>query len=70
MTWDILTPCVHHWRIAPPRGPTSLGICQCCGAERTFLNSLDEYGPERRTAAHTMYSTPGEKLRVAEAYRE
>lgn len=69
----LMEPCTHFWRIAPPEGPTSEGVCLWCGAERTFLNSLDDYGPERRVAAHTMYSTPGEPMGarlMAEAYRE
>jgi hypothetical protein len=31
----------HRWRIETPAGPTSLGMCQHCGAERTFANSYD-----------------------------
>ena len=63
-------PCRHHWLIAPSNGPTSKGVCRFCGEEREFKNSKEEYGPKRSAAAHTMYSTPGEKLRIAEAYRE
>jgi len=29
---------VHHWLIEEPLGPTSLGVCRDCGAERTFRN--------------------------------
>lgn len=36
------TACTHHWRIAPPEGPTSHGICTRCGAEKTFRNYSDE----------------------------
>lgn len=66
-------PCVHHWLIAFPQGSISKGRCKFCGAEAEFLNSRNDYGPERRVAAHTMYSTPGEKLGawlMAEGYRE
>lgn len=62
--------CCHHFLIAFPQGPRSKGRCKRCGEEREFLNSVNEYGPERRVAAHTMYSSPGEKLRVTEVYRE
>ncbi len=37
--------CRHHWRIDPPEGPTSEGLCRRCGERRTFLNSG---GQERR----------------------
>jgi hypothetical protein len=63
--------CRHHWLIEEANGPTSRGVCKFCGATHTFTNSVAEWGPqERKIAAHSMYSTPGEKLRVAEAYRE
>lgn len=31
--------CRHLWQIAPPDGPTSEGVCQQCGAMRTFHNA-------------------------------
>ena len=65
--------CVHHWDIETPRDATSLGVCRYCGIQRWFQNSRDDYGPERRIAAHTMYSTPGAKLGawlMAEGCRE
>lgn len=45
-----MTTCVHHWRIAEPDGPISLGRCNLCGAERQFSNvSWDNLsGDERR----------------------
>lgn len=70
--WHDMT-CRHHWLIAFPQGPTSRGVCLFCGEEREFLNSRNDYGLERRVAAHTMYSTPGEKIGarlMAEGYRE
>ena len=30
----------HEWHIARPNGPTSPGVCQICGEQRDFLNSL------------------------------
>lgn len=36
-------PCVHHWLIDSPKGPTSHGICLHCSAERAdFKNTFDE----------------------------
>ena len=31
--------CVHHWKIGSPKGLTSVGVCQECGAEREFSNN-------------------------------
>ena len=28
----------HHWRIAEATGPTSMGTCRTCGAEKIFRN--------------------------------
>jgi hypothetical protein len=30
--------CAHHWRIESPAGETSEGVCQLCGATRSFAN--------------------------------
>lgn len=65
-----VSPCRHHFLIEPPTGPTSKGYCKRCGEQGVFLNSVDVYGPERRVAAHKMYSTAGEKMSMQEAYRE
>ncbi len=32
----------HHWDIEPPNGPTSMGMCRGCGAERVFRNSTED----------------------------
>lgn len=32
---------IHHWLIAPPNGPVSVGECSC-GATREFRNSTDD----------------------------
>ena len=32
-------PCVHHFLLEPPNGPTSKGVCKKCGLEREFNNS-------------------------------
>jgi hypothetical protein len=29
----------HHWMLPAPGGPTSLGTCKHCGAEREFSNA-------------------------------
>jgi hypothetical protein len=38
--------CQHHWIIESPSGPTSIGRCKLCGAERRFPNSAE--GPLRQ----------------------
>ena len=35
----VAAPHVHHWRIEPPNGPTSMGRCRTCGEEREFQNT-------------------------------
>ncbi len=34
--------CVHVWKIEPPNGKTSKGVCSECGAEKEFRNSWDD----------------------------
>jgi len=51
----IAAECRHHWKIAPPNGPTSRGKCKRCRAVRDFLNyvartAYREYVP--RPVAH------------------
>jgi len=36
-----MTPCIHHWRIEIPRGPTSRGKCKRCRAVKVFRNYAD-----------------------------
>jgi hypothetical protein len=33
--------CVHHYLIATTDGPTSLGVCKLCGAEKMHSNYID-----------------------------
>jgi hypothetical protein len=33
---------VHHWVIEPANGVTSPGVCQLCGAEKEFTNTIDD----------------------------
>ena len=40
LTDYISSRCAHHWVIAAPNGPTSEGVCQRCGEQRDFQNSL------------------------------
>jgi hypothetical protein len=35
-------PCVHHWLIESPAGPTSEGRCRRCRAVKTFSNRNPE----------------------------
>ena len=30
--------CVHYWKIEPPIGAESLGVCDRCGEDRSFSN--------------------------------
>ncbi len=34
--------CVHRWIIDMPNGPSSIGRCRACGAQRPFGNSILE----------------------------
>jgi hypothetical protein len=34
--------CRHHWLIESPHGPTSMGNCKLCGAQREFHNSAGD----------------------------
>ncbi len=37
--------CVHYWKIEPPNGVESEGLCARCGLRRTFSNRpLDSEG--------------------------
>lgn len=33
--------CRHHWLIQPANGPISEGVCQVCGENREFKNSVE-----------------------------
>lgn len=35
--------CRHHWVIESPQGPTSMGMCKLCGAQREFSNSATDF---------------------------
>lgn len=36
------SPCgAHYWKIVPPGGPMSLGVCWYCGEEREFYNRVE-----------------------------
>ena len=62
--------CTHRWRIAPPEGPLSEGVCKFCGERRQFKNSVAEWGPVDRALAHRQYCTTTEPLRMTEALKE
>lgn len=34
------TPCVHHYLVATPSGPTVPGVCRRCGATRVYETAL------------------------------
>lgn len=76
-----MTVCIHFWRIAPPEGEWSLGVCRFCGEERQFRNSgaafyqtTDYDALSRRQAMHAAvlrseYGTLGPQ-NIEEGYRE
>ena len=33
--------CSHYWKIAPPKGPTSQGVCLLCGSDGEFPNGFE-----------------------------
>ena len=39
--------CRHYWIIESPHGPTSMGVCKFCGAEKEFKNYLPDSWRER-----------------------
>lgn len=49
--------CRHYWLIESPQGPTSLGRCKHCGAEREFPNSSSDFIWEDDTSADFRPST-------------
>ena len=34
-----MAECTHRWVIDSPNGPTSMGTCKLCGADREFQNA-------------------------------
>lgn len=42
--------CQHHWQIASPNGPTSIGTCKLCGEQKEFRNSIPGGGWEREAS--------------------
>ncbi|PKB78847.1 MAG: hypothetical protein BZY88_16330 [SAR202 cluster bacterium Io17-Chloro-G9] len=42
LTDYVFTHCAHHWVIAVPDGPVSEGVCQRCGNQKQFQNSLPD----------------------------
>ena len=51
LTEYISTRCAHYWVIPPSSGPTSEGVCQRCGLQKEFVNSLDTGSPWSRSWA-------------------
>jgi len=35
------TSCQHHWVLETAAGPTSKGVCQRCGTEKEFKNTIE-----------------------------
>jgi len=43
-------PCIHHWIIGTPKGPTSKGVCTKCHETRVFDNRKPEHYDETTRA--------------------
>ena len=43
--------CRHHWIIDTAVGVTSKGVCKLCGAEKEFLNVIDDSIPKDEIAS-------------------
>jgi hypothetical protein len=48
--------CRHYWVIEDAGGPTSLGICKFCGAEKEFLNSWPD--PRAKEQNNRVFELP------------
>ena len=59
--------CPHHWILATPGGPTSIGHCKLCGADQEFRNSLTTAGWERETLSERLVRTAPTVTRDGEA---
>jgi hypothetical protein len=46
--------CLHYWLIESADGPTSMGVCKHCGAEREFFNSLQDFSPVVKKPARVL----------------
>lgn len=55
--------CRHYWIIEIANGPKSRGVCQYCGEERDFLNSMPDFTvPKRKTNPLELPKVPKVKL--------
>ena len=43
--------CRHYWIIESANGPTSRGLCKFCGAEKEFLNSVQDFTVVKRNTS-------------------
>ena len=57
--------CRHHWLIDSVRGPTSLGRCQYCAAERSFLNLYDDVREDIESRKQRLKLEESEKIHMA-----
>jgi len=37
------TTCQHHWVLETAAGPTSKGVCQRCGMQKEFQNTVETH---------------------------
>lgn len=67
-------PCVpgrsHWWVIAAPEGPTSVGRCRWCGAERDYRNGMDDLSAMERVYWRPSKRRLAEELRVVGMHEE
>ena len=51
--------CKHHWKVEPPRGHVSKGVCKKCNSTKDFYNSdptlkkTPRYNPDTGTTVWT-----------------
>ena len=60
-----MTTCAHHWDIAAPDGPTSLGVCRNCGDTKEFANhaAIDKiYGKQAGGLPHFMTNKVNDQI--------
>ena len=60
---NMTTPaCVHWWMLPTPSGPTIMGVCKYCGAEREFASG--SVAMERSDFTKDAHLRPAEKINV------
>ena len=52
-------PCVHHWVLEEPNGPTSTGTCRKCGTVRVYQNWIHDLDFKLGAGESTGWVTTG-----------